>query len=116
MKYDLKKQLRSFRYAWAGIRRCAGREQNLTFHLVAAVVVVVAGCVCGLSRWEWVAVVMAIAAVISAELMNSAVERLTDLVSPEYHPIAGAVKDIAAGAVLVTAIGAAVVGVIVFLI
>lgn len=114
MKYDFKKQLRSFRYAWQGIRCCVGREQNLSFHLIAAVVVVVAGFVLDITRTEWMAVTICIGAVIAAELFNSAIERLVDLVSPERQPLAGAVKDIAAGAVLVCAIAAAVTGLFVF--
>lgn len=115
MKYDFKKQIRSFRYAWQGIACCVGREQNLSFHLIAATAVVAAGCYFGISRLEWMAVTGCIGLVIAAELANSAIERLVDLVSPDYHPIAGQVKDIAAGAVLVCAIAAAIIGLCVFL-
>lgn len=114
MKYDFKKQIRSFGYAWRGIRSCVGREQNLGTHLVAAVLVIAVGLALGLSRMEWVAVVLCIGIVIAAELINSAIERLVDLVSPGHHPVAGQVKDIAAGAVLVCAIAAAAVGLIIF--
>ena len=114
MRYDIRKQIKSFGYAWKGIRHCVGREQNLGTHLVATALVVVAGAALGLSRMEWVAVTLCIGLVIAAELVNSAVERLVDLVSPEHHPLAGQVKDIAAGAVLVCAIAAAIVGLIVF--
>lgn len=53
MKYDFKKQLRSFGYAWKGIRCCIGKEQNLNFHLIATAVVVIAGFVLGITRMEW---------------------------------------------------------------
>ena len=86
MKYDFKKQLRSFGYAWKGIRCCIGKEQNLSFHLIATAVVVIAGFVLGIT-----------------------------LVSPQQHPVAGQVKDIAAGAVLVCAATAAIIGLIVFI-
>lgn len=115
MKYDFKKQLRSFRYALQGIACCVGREQNLSFHLIATAIVVAAGCHYGISRFEWIAVTGCVGLVIAAELMNSAIERLVDLVSPGRHPIAGQVKDIAAGAVLVCAIAAAVIGLLVFI-
>ncbi|MBQ8502120.1 MAG: diacylglycerol kinase family protein [Bacteroides sp.] len=115
MKYDLKKQIRSFGYAWQGIRSCVGREQNLGFHLLAAIVAVVLGCVCSISKGEWIAVVGCIGAVVSAELFNTAIEKLVDYVSPARHPLAGQVKDIAAGAVLVCATAAAVIGAIIFL-
>ena len=100
MKYDLKKQLRSFGYAWKGIQSCVGKEQNLSFHLIAAMAVIIAGIVLGITR---------------TELFNTAIEKLVDLVSPERHPVAGRVKDIAAGAVLICAVAAAIIGLIIFI-
>ncbi len=72
------------------------------------------GLYCGLARWEWVAVALSVGAVWGAELLNTAVEAVVDLVSPEYHPLAGRAKDVAAGAVLVVALAALVVGLLVF--
>ena len=115
MKYDLKKQLRSFGYAWKGIQSCVGKEQNLSFHLIAAMAVIIAGIVLGITRTEWIMVVMCIGTVIAAELFNTAIEKLVDLVSPERHPVAGQVKDIAAGAVLICAVAAAIIGLITFI-
>ncbi|MBO7418605.1 MAG: diacylglycerol kinase family protein [Bacteroidaceae bacterium] len=115
MSYDFKKQLKSFKYAWKGIMTCAGHEQNITFHLIAALVVIVAGFFFNITRAEWLAVVICIGMVITAELFNSAIERLVDMVSPQWQRMAGEVKDIAAGAVLVTAITSAIVGLIVFI-
>ena len=115
MSYSFKKQLKSFTFAWKGILTCAGHEQNITFHLIAAIAVVAAGFFFNITHTEWMVVMLCIGTVISAELFNSAIERLVDLVSPEWQKIAGEVKDIAAGAVLVTAIAAAIVGLIVFL-
>ena len=115
MKYDFKKQLRSFGYAWKGIRCCVGKEQNLSFHLIAMVVTVIAGFLLEITRTDWMIVILCIGVVIAAELFNSAIEKLVDLVSPERHPIAGQVKDIAAGAVLVCAATAAIIGLIVFI-
>ncbi|MBO6255143.1 MAG: diacylglycerol kinase family protein [Bacteroidaceae bacterium] len=115
MSYSFKKQLKSFTFAWKGILTCAGHEQNITFHLIAAIIVLAAGFCFGISRTEWMVVMLCIGTVIAAELFNSAIERLVDMVSPEWEKIAGEVKDIAAGAVLVTAIAAAIVGIIVFL-
>ncbi len=115
MKYDFKKQLRSFGYAWKGIRCCIGKEQNLNFHLIAAVVTVAAGFILGITRTEWMIVLLCIGVVIAAELFNTAIEKLVDLVSPQQHPVAGQVKDIAAGAVLVCATAAAIIGWIVFI-
>lgn len=115
MSYSFKKQLKSFTFAWKGILTCAGHEQNITFHLIAAIIVVATGFCFGISRTEWMVVMLCIGTVIAAELFNSAIERLVDMVSPEWEKIAGEVKDIAAGAVLITAIAAAIVGMIVFL-
>ncbi|MGN0049039.1 MAG: diacylglycerol kinase family protein [Bacteroides sp.] len=115
MHYDYKKQLRSFGYAWKGIRSCMGKEQNLSFHLLATPTVVAAGFLAGITRTEWMLVILCIGLVIAAELFNSAIELLVDLVSPQRHPLAGRVKDIAAGAVLVCAATAAIIGLIIFI-
>ena len=111
MKYDFKKQLRSFGYAWKGIRCCIGKEQNLSFHLIATAVVVIAGFVLGITHMEWMIIILCIGVVIAAELFNTAIEKLVDLVSPQQHPVAGQVKDIAA----VCAATAAIIGLIVFI-
>ena len=115
MKYDFRKQLRSFGYAWKGICCCIGKEQNLSFHLIATAVGVIAGFALGITRTEWTVILLCIGVVIAAELFNTAIEKLVDLVSPERHPIAGQVKDIAAGAVLVCAAAAAIIGLVIFI-
>ncbi|MCD8183700.1 MAG: diacylglycerol kinase family protein [Bacteroides sp.] len=115
MRYDLKKQLRSFVYAGKGIAACVGKEQNLSFHLIATVLVVTAGIIFGITRTEWLVIILCIGMVIAAELFNSAIERLVDLASLERRPLAGQVKDIAAGAVLVCAAAAAIIGLIIFI-
>lgn len=114
-RYDFKKQLRSFTFAWNGITTSVKSEQNLRTHLLAVVLVVVAGLALDLCRWEWVAVTLCCCIVIAAELFNTAIECLTDLVSPGRNELAGRTKDMAAGAVLIAALGAVVVGVLVFL-
>ncbi|MGP1538045.1 diacylglycerol kinase family protein [Bacteroides heparinolyticus] len=114
MKYDIKKQLYGFGYAWKGIWCCIGKEQNLSFHLIAAIIVVIAGFILSITKIEWTIVILCIGVVIAAELFNTAIERLVDLASPQQHPIAGKVKDIAAGAVLVCAVTAAIIGLIIF--
>lgn len=115
MKYDFKKQIRSFGYAWHGLYSCIGKEQNLSFHLIATVLVIVAGFLFHITRTEWLVILLCIGIVISAELFNTAIEKLVDLVSPQRHPIAGQIKDIAAGAVLVCACIAAIIGLIIFI-
>jgi diacylglycerol kinase len=111
----LRKRLNSFRYAFAGIASLLGSQPNARIHLLATGLVIAAGFYFGLSKTEWCLVVLAITSVFAAEAFNTALEHLTDLVSPDYHPLAGKAKDVAAGAVLFAAMGAAVVGVLVFL-
>ena len=109
MRYDFKKQLRSFGYAWQGIRSCVGKD------LIVMTAVTLAGFVLGITRTEWTVVILCFGVVIAAELFNTAIERLVDRVSPERHPVAGQVKDIAAGAVLICAVAAAIIGLIIFI-
>lgn len=92
MKYDFKKQIRSFGYAWKGIRQCIGKEQNLSFHLITTIIVIGAGFLFDITRTEWMIIILCIGVVVAAELFNTAIERLVDLVSPERHPIAGQSK------------------------
>lgn len=105
----------SFIYAFKGLADLFKHHRNGQFHLAATVVVVTCGLFCRISSGEWLAVVICIVLVTALEAMNTAVEYLTDLVSPDFHPLAGKVKDMAAGAVLISAIGAAVVGGIIFI-
>ena len=88
---------------------------HLRFHALATVVAIGLGFYCQLSRLEWALIALAVAGVWTAELMNTAIEALTDLASPDFHPLAGKAKDVAAGAVLLAAIGALVVGALVFI-
>lgn len=110
----LKTTLHNFRYAFRGVYILLRDERNAWIHLAAALAVIGAGAWLGLSRTEWLVVVVVIAAVIAAEAFNSALERLCDRVSTEHHPLIGEAKDLAAGAVLITALGAAVAGLIIF--
>jgi diacylglycerol kinase (ATP) len=100
----------AFRGVWAALRS----EVHLQFHAVSTVVVIGLGFYFGITRLEWALVALAVACVWAAELMNTAIEALTDLASPGYHPLAGKAKDVAAGAVLLAAVGAVAVGILVF--
>jgi diacylglycerol kinase len=111
----LKKRLNSFRYALAGIAELVRSQPNARIHLALAALVLAAGAWLGLSRTEWCLVAFSIAAVLAAEGFNTAIEHLTDLASPSHHPLAGKAKDVAAAAVLLTATGAAAVGLLVFI-
>lgn len=108
-------RIRSFTYAFSGIYKAIITQHNLWIHLVMIVFVIVLGVFTDISTTEWLVVILCFGFVLSAEIFNSAVEVLTDLISPEYNPKAGLVKDMAAGAVLVTAIVSAIVGLIIFI-
>jgi diacylglycerol kinase len=107
-------RLRSARYALQGVAVMLRSQHNAWIHAAATVIVIALGLACGLSTAEWCWIVLAIVAVWTAEALNTAIELLTDVASPAFHPIAGKAKDVAAGAVLITAIGAAVIGSLVF--
>lgn len=111
---NVRKFFRSFTYALQGILTAA-KEQNLRFHLVSAVIVIIAGIVTGLSLMEWLILTLIIALVIGAEMFNTAIERVVDLASPEIHPLAKDAKDVAAGAVLVFASASVIIGLLIFL-
>ncbi len=89
-------------------------QYNAWIHAAATVAVLIFGAFCNLTRFEWCWIVLAIISVWTAESLNTALESLTDLASPEIHPLAAKTKDVAAGAVLITAIGAAVIGLLIF--
>jgi diacylglycerol kinase (ATP) len=112
--FRLTTRMRSFRYAARGVRAVVQSQHNAWIHLAASAAVVVAGGVVGLSRVEWCLVVGAIVAVWVAESLNTAFEALCDVASPTMHPLVERAKDIAAGAVLITAMGAVITGALVF--
>ncbi|MER1986108.1 MAG: diacylglycerol kinase family protein [Solibacillus sp.] len=111
---NVRKFIRSFGYAVEGITTGV-REQNLRFHLLSMVIVIIAGLLTGLSVIEWMIVVLLFALMIGMELMNTAIERVVDLTSPDIHPLAKQAKDIAAGAVLVFACASVIIGLLIFL-
>ena len=115
MKTWLRRRTDSFRYAFRGVADLFQHTPNARIHLLAAVLAIGAGWWFSISPTEWCLVIFAIVSVISAEAFNTALEYLTDLASPDFHVLAGKAKDVAAAAVLVAAIGAALVGIIVFL-
>lgn len=113
--FSIKKRALSFKYAVNGIRHAIKTQHNLQIHIFAAIVVILLGVILKLNLLEWSLITLSIGLVFSAEMLNTAIEYLTDLISPEYNKQAGQVKDIAAGAVLVCAITAALVGLFIFL-
>lgn len=109
-----KKWTDSFRFAWSGIAACIRRERNMKIHVCFAGGVTLAGFAFHITNTEWLVCLVFFALVMGAEVMNTAVEALVDLVSPDPHPLAKLAKDAAAGAVLVCAIFAAIAGCMIF--
>jgi diacylglycerol kinase (ATP) len=112
--FSLTNRMRSVRYAIRGISVMLQSQHNAWIHVFATIVVVIAGLAVGLSAGEWCWITLAVMAVWTAEALNTALEFLTDLISPEYHDLAGKAKDVAAGAVLIAAAGAMLIGVFIF--
>ena len=110
--FTFRKRARSFKFAFNGIKLLITKEHNAWIHCFAAVCVLIAGMVFGLSRMEWIAVTIVIGAVLAAEAVNSSIEALADLV---YNEAIKRTKDLAAGAVLLMAIAAAIVGFVIFI-
>jgi len=109
------KRLKSFVYAGKGIVSFIKKEHNAWIHLSVSILVVFLGLFFHISSIEWIAVIICISLVLSAEAFNTAIERLVDFISPEHNKAAGEIKDIAAGAVLICAIATAIVGLIIFI-
>jgi diacylglycerol kinase (ATP) len=107
--------IKSFGYAFKGLWYATKSQPNFRIHLVATVVVIALGFYLNLQQSEWLWISLAITMVLAAELLNTAIEALTDRVSPEYNIKAGQTKDTAAAAVTITVFFAVVVGAIILL-
>lgn len=112
--FKISDRARSFKYAFNGFRIMFINEHNTWLHLIATLFVIVAGIMFRISRTDWIAIVIAIGLVFSSEAINTSIERLSDFVSPEKHMLIKEVKDLAAAGVLISAITAALTGLIVF--
>ena len=106
-------RLCNFRYALAGLGVLLRTQHNAWVHAAATVAVVAAGLAFGLNAYEWLWIVLALTLVWTAEAFNTALEFLADAVTREQHPLIGRAKDVAAAAVLISACGAAIIGLIV---
>ena len=109
------KILRSFVFAFNGLRICFNSETNFKIHTLFAVVAILLGIAFKITAAEWLAVIFSIAFVVAMEMVNTAIEKLCDVVHPAFDSGITKVKDIAAGAVLLAAIGSVVTGGIIFL-
>ena len=113
--FTMEKRLNSFRYAFAGIKNLLLYEHNARIHLLAAILAVILGAALQIAPWQWAVLAMAIFGVFIAEIFNSAIERLSDVVSPGQHEEIRKVKDYCAAAVLLASILAVIAGFIIFL-
>lgn len=114
-RFTIQARARSFSFAVRGLRQLVAREHNAWIHLAATVAASAAGLALRLGPADWRWLIMAIALVWMAEAVNTAIEALCDHLHPDFDPAVGHVKDMAAGAVLVAAIAAALIGALTFL-
>ncbi len=105
---------RSLNQAWRGLLYAWRTQGHIKFHIVAGISVLCFAWWWEVSTFEWMMLIIAIGCVIAAEVMNTALEIVVDMIQPNFHPLAGIAKDVAAGAVLVTTIQAIAIGLIVF--
>lgn len=115
MRSYLAGRLRSFGYAIRGVGTMLRSQRNAWIHALATVMVLAAGLALGISVNDWKWLVLAMVSVWGAEALNTALELLADAAKPEFHPLVKQAKDVAAGAVLIAAIGAATVGALIFI-
>lgn len=112
--FSPKKRAKSFSYAFKGIFYMMRTQHNFWIQVIIGLLAIFLGFILNISMFDWGLVILACGMVLAAETFNSAVEALTDIVQPEQDPRAGRVKDLAAGAVLIAAIAAVVVGLLIF--
>jgi diacylglycerol kinase (ATP) len=113
-KFSVRARVRSFSYAGRGLRIMLLSQHNAWIHALATVLVVAFGLLARLAMLEWCVLALAMVAVWTAECLNTAFEFLCDVASPDFHPLVEKAKDVAAGAVLICAAGAATAGLLVF--
>lgn len=106
--------LKKFAFAGRGICYVLKKEAHMRIHLTAAVIVIAIGLFFQLTQFEWIALIGCIGFVIFAEIVNTSIEKIVDLIHPEWHERAGIIKDIAAGAVLIASLISIIIGFIVF--
>lgn len=106
---------RSFIDAWRGIAHVYKKEQNFRIQVVISLLILIAITFLSLRVWETVVLILLIMMVLTMEILNTAFENFSDLFKPRMHPLVGVVKDLMAGAVLITAIGSVIIGSIILL-
>lgn len=112
--FSLSARAKSVKFAIHGIKIMLRTQHNAWIHAVASVIVLITGGLLCLTALQWCYIVLAIIVVWTAEALNTALELLADVASPEFHPLVEKAKDVAAGAVLISAIGSVIIGLLVF--
>lgn len=110
----MKKIRNSFKYAIEGIWTSFKTERNMKIHIFLMILVIIAGIILKINKSEWIICIILFAIVIGSELFNTSIETIVDMVMPEKNEKAKIAKDVSAGAVLVVAIGAAIIGLVIF--
>jgi len=113
-KFGLFRTLRAFKYSWEGIKYAYSNEQSLTLHIGATILVVVFGIWLQINYYEWFFIIILIGMVVGIELLNTSIEAVVDLMSPEIHPLAKIAKDTASGAVLALSVTAVIGAALIF--
>lgn len=111
----MKERLKSFGYAWNGMREVIRSEMNMRIHFAASLLVIIMGMLFSINWIEWLFIIICIALVLSAEIANTIVERYLDNFHPEFNPKVGLIKDMAAAAVLILAMSSFIIGMIIFI-
>ena len=111
---NLKKRIASFQNAWKGILHGFKSEVHFRFHVLAAIIAIALAVFFKITRIEWMIVLLCIAAVLSSELLNTAVERICDRITKDRDPLIGNAKDLAAGSVLIISAITLIIGAIIF--
>jgi len=114
-KFSITERVRSFGYAINGIKYTLLTQHNFFIHITLTAIAIILGFLLDISKNEWVAIIIVIGLVLSAEVLNTAIEEIVNLISPQKNKKAGIIKDLAAGAVLLLAIASLLTGLIIFL-
>lgn len=107
--------IKSFKYAFEGLKDALLHERNFRIQVVVFILIIIAGFLFHINTTEWIFILLCAAIVLSTEIINSAIEKLCDFVSPEIHPLIKKIKDFSAAAVLVGTILSVIIGTIIFL-
>ena len=113
--FSILARFKSFKHAFNGIRFLINEEHNARVHIVAVICVVFTGFYCCISSLEWLAIILSIGLVISMEIINSTIENICDFISPEKHKLIKKIKDLAAAAVLISALTSIVIAAVIFI-